>query len=94
MFRQYRHVAVEHSMKVFVTVSDLVSVQRVVMMLNGRNHQITRLEAEEAGQGQWRLCIGCTADDDEADLMRVRLERLPSVLTVRLDGGIRLAAQS
>jgi hypothetical protein len=77
--------------KVHVTVTDLVGVQRVLTLLTGRRHAVTRLAAEEAGAGRWRLCVDTVADPDELDLLEARLHRLPSVLDVACRRGGPLA---
>jgi hypothetical protein len=78
--------------KVSVVVSDVAGVQRILTMLTGRNCPMTRFEAEEAGNGRWRLGIDCVVDAPGADLLEARLHRIPSVLTVRLRRGGHLAA--
>lgn len=90
MFRQSSHVSSDRRFRFCVTVMDVVSVQRVLVMLTGRAHRITRLEAEEADGGLWRLSIDCTAGASEAELLQARLSRLPSVLTVDLNRGSTL----
>lgn len=92
MLAQYASAAASSSLKFYVTVSDLMCVQRVLVLLTGRAHAITRFEAEEAGAGRWRLVLHCTADDLEADLLEARLHRLPSVLAVDRRRGMLLAA--
>jgi hypothetical protein len=68
--------------KVHVTVPDLPTVQRVLVLLTGRRYPLTRFEAEEAGAGRWRVSLDTVVDADEAGLLEARLLRLPSVLAV------------
>ncbi|SFE34422.1 hypothetical protein [Blastococcus tunisiensis] len=91
MFPQHRSSVASCSLKLYVTVSDLASVQRVLVLLTGRAYRITRFEAEEAGSGSWRLALDCTADDRDADLLEARLLRLPTVLRVDRRRGLSLA---
>ncbi|MQA32601.1 hypothetical protein [Modestobacter roseus] len=69
-----------------VTVTDGVALQRVLTVLTGRNHTFTRLEAEEAGGGRWTVSLDLAASPREVDLVAVRLQRLPSVLSVAVVG--------
>jgi acetolactate synthase regulatory subunit len=92
MLVQYASPTASSSLKFYVTVSDLMCVQRVLVLLTGRAYAITRFEAEEAGAGRWRLVLNCTAHDREADLLEARLHRLPSVLEVDRRRGLSLAA--
>jgi hypothetical protein len=85
------HSSTTASLKFHVTVSELTSVQRVLVLLIGRAYRITRFEAEEAGAGCWRLALDCTADDRDADLLEARLLRLPTVLRVDRGRGLSLA---
>jgi acetolactate synthase regulatory subunit len=80
------------AVKVQVTVTDLAAVQRVLTLLTGRGYAPTRLEAEEAGAGRWRVCLDTVADADGVDLLEARLHRLPSVLDVESRWGGALAA--
>ncbi|MGY1807008.1 hypothetical protein ACI8AF_06515 [Blastococcus sp. SYSU D00669] len=73
-----------------VTTTDDVGVQRVLALLTGRGHRFTHLEAEEAGAGRWRLDLDCFADTDESRLLEQRLLRLPSVLAVEVRRRARL----
>jgi hypothetical protein len=72
------------SARIQLAVTDLVSVQRVLVVLTGRNHSFTHFEAEEAGGGQWRLSLDTVGDRDALELLEARLLRLPSVLTVEV----------
>jgi hypothetical protein len=65
-----------------VTVSDLATVQRLLMMLVGRRHPVTRFEAAETTDAQWLVTLDC-ADGDQ-QLLLERLLRAPSVLGVRV----------
>jgi hypothetical protein len=91
MFAQHDSPAARCSRRFTVTVTDLTTVQRVLVLLTGRAHRITRFEADEAGAGRWRLLLDCTADDQEADLIEQRLRRLPTVLAVDRRSGRSLA---
>ena len=84
MSTHHPHLAACSTAKVSVVVSDVAGVQRILALLTGRSYDITRFEAEEAGSGRWRLSIDCVVDGHGADLLEARLNRLPSVLTVRL----------
>ncbi|MGY1692522.1 hypothetical protein [Geodermatophilus sp. SYSU D01105] len=77
---------------VTVTVTDLIGVQRVLTMVTGRNHRLTRFDAEEAGAGRWRVSLDLIADLDQVELLGARLHRFPSVLAVDVDLGGALAA--
>jgi hypothetical protein len=86
------HDLVLSAAKVRVAVTDAVGLQRVLTLLTGRNHTFTRLAAEEADQGRWTVTVDLTATPHELDLVTLRLERLPSVLTVDVNSAGRLAA--
>ena len=64
-----------------VTVSDLATVQRLLMMLVGRRHPITRFEATETAGAHWLVTLDCP--DADPPLLLERLRRSPSVLDVR-----------
>jgi hypothetical protein len=64
------------------TVSDLATVQRLLMMLVGRRHPITRFEATETADGRWLVTLDCA--DGDPQLLLERLRRSPSVLGVRV----------
>lgn len=82
MYRNHAHAAV-CTARIHATVTDTVGVQRVLTMLIGRDHALTRFEAEEAGAGRWRLLIDATVTTPEqVELVQARLERLINVLTV------------
>jgi len=78
--------------KVYVTVPDLPTVQRVLTLLTGRCYPLTRFEAEEAGAGRWRVSIDTVVGADQAELLEARLHRLPSVLSVDLRRSAVLSA--
>lgn len=65
-----------------VLVTDLVAVQRVLVMLSGRSYEPTRFEAEEAGAGRWRVRFDTRMTDQGADLLTARLQRQVGVLDV------------
>ena len=78
--------------KLYVTVTDLPGVQRVLTLLSGRSYVLTRFEAEESGAGRWRLTIDTVLDADGVELLEARLLRVVSVLTVEARRGAALAA--
>jgi hypothetical protein len=67
-----------------VALTDLVGIQRVLVMVTGRHHSFTHFEAEEAGGGQWRLNLDTIGDRDTLELLEARLLRLPPVLSVEV----------
>jgi len=77
--------------KLRVTVSDLSAVQRVLTLLTGRAYPLTRFDAEEAGEGRWRLSVDTVVDADGAALLEARLDRMPSVLSVDVRRSAALA---
>lgn len=81
MYQNTRHAAVS-SVRVNATVTDLSSVQRVMILLTGRNYSLTRFEAEEAGGGRWRLRIEALAEREHVEILAARLQRVPSTLVV------------
>ena len=87
-----RHSHAENTAKVFVTVTDLIGVQRVLTMLTGRGYVLTRIEAEEAGAGRWRVTLDLIADPEQVQLLEARLHRIPSVLSLDVRMGGALAA--
>ena len=78
--------------RVRVVVADALGLQRVLTMLTGRNHAFTRLEAEEAHQGRWTVTVDLAASSHQLELVTLRLDRLPSVLTVDVTSPGQLAA--
>jgi acetolactate synthase regulatory subunit len=82
----------DHAAKIHVTTTDLIAVQRVIVLLTGRGYVLTRLEAEEAGAGRWRIGLDLTAGPGQLELLLARLQRLPSVLVVSARLGDVLAA--
>ena len=75
------------TVKVSVTVTDVVGVQRVLTMMTGRGYVLTRFEADEAGDGRWRVSLDLTADPDLVEVLVARLRRFPDVLLVGLRSG-------
>jgi acetolactate synthase regulatory subunit len=86
------HELVTTAARLRVVVIDAVGLQRVLTMLTGRNHAFTRLEAEETNQGRWTVTVQVAAPSHQIDLMTLRLNRLPSVLTVDVTSSGQLAA--
>lgn len=78
--------------QVQVTVTDLPGVQRLLTLLTGRAHALTRFQAEECGARRWQVTIHTLAGLDELTLLEARLHRLPNVLTVRLSSNDLAAA--
>jgi hypothetical protein len=78
------HLSTVVSARIQLALTDLVSVQRVLVMLTGRNHCFTHFEAEEAGGGQWRLSLDTVGDRHALELLEARLLRLPPVLAVEV----------
>jgi hypothetical protein len=87
-----RHSHTHNTVKAHVTVSDLIGVQRVLTLLTGRRYVVTRFDAEEVGDGRWRMTLDLTAGPDEADVLGARLHRIPSVLDVDVQPGGVLGA--
>ena len=83
-----------HPTKFHVLVTDLIGVQRVLMMLCGRSYEPTRFEAEEAGSGRWRVRFDTCATDSGADLLSARLHRQVGVLNVEHQSAGVLAASA
>jgi hypothetical protein len=86
------HDLVPSAARVRVVVADALGLQRVLTMLTGRNHAFTRLEAEEANEGRWTVTVHLAASPHETELVTLRLDRLPSVLTVDVTSPGQLAA--
>jgi hypothetical protein len=87
-----RHGHTADAAKLYVTVADVVGLQRVLTLLNGRNHAFTRFEAEEAGGGRWALRLDLVGTPAQLDLVAARLDRVPSVLDVEVRPGASLSA--
>jgi hypothetical protein len=87
-----RHGRTADAAKLYVTVADVIGLQRVLTLLNGRNHAFSRFEAEEAGGGRWALRLDLVGTAAQLDLLAARLERLPSVLDVDVRPGVALSA--
>lgn len=85
------HDPVVSAAQVRVVVIDTLALQRVLTMLTGRNHAFSRLDAEEADQGRWTVTVHLTATAHQLDLVTLRLNRLPSVLTVDVTSPGQLA---
>jgi acetolactate synthase regulatory subunit len=86
------HTHSQNTAKARVTVTDLLGVQRVLTMLTGRNYSVTHFDAEEMGEGRWRITLDLRADAHQVDLLEARLHRLPSVLVVDVTVPAALAA--
>jgi hypothetical protein len=65
------------------TVADLATVQRVLMMVVGRRHAVTRFEAAETAGAGWSVTLDCALAGQDPGLLLERLRRVPSVLTAR-----------
>lgn len=77
-----RHPHSRTAVRVRVTVTDMLGVQRLLTMLTGRAYQLTRFEADEHGAGRWRATVDLVAAPEEVEVLEARLHRLPSVLLV------------
>jgi hypothetical protein len=78
--------------EVQLVVTDQVGVQRVLMLLTGRRHAVTRFEARQTGADRWQLSLDTADDQQELQLLEARLLRLPTVLTVEVLRPAGLAA--
>jgi hypothetical protein len=87
-----RHDQTPGAAKLYVTVTDADGLQRVLTLLNGRNHAFTRFEAEEAGGGRWALRLDVVGTPAQLDLVAARIDRVPSVLAVEVRPGVTLSA--
>lgn len=65
-----------------VAVSDLTAVQRLLGVLAGRRHAVTRFCAVRGADGRWDVTLECPVGAADAPLLRARLARPPSVLSV------------
>ncbi|HZH20567.1 MAG TPA: hypothetical protein VEZ18_10265 [Geodermatophilus sp.] len=81
-----------NTVRLHLTVTDVLGVQRVLTMLTGRRYALTRFAATGAGDGPWRVTLDVLADADQVELLAARLDRSPSVLTLGLESGAALAA--
>jgi hypothetical protein len=81
-----------NTVRLHLTVTDVLGVQRVLTMLTGRRYALTRFAATGAGDGHWRVTLDVLADADQVELLAARLDRSPSVLTLGLESGAALAA--
>lgn len=77
----------DHCATLRVTVTDLAAVQRVLVLLTGRATSVTGLVAQQAADGRWRVALRCPIGPEASDLLRRRLNRVPSVLAVVVDDG-------
>jgi hypothetical protein len=68
--------------RLHVTVTDLAAVQRVFTPPTGRSYVLTRVQADDAGDGRWRVALDVVADPDQVQLLEARLHRNPSVCGV------------
>ena len=85
MYQNTRHAPV-NSARIHATVTDMSGVQRVLTLLTGRNYELTRFEAEEAGGGQWRLRMDAVAaQPEQVELLKARLQRVASTLVVDVE---------
>lgn len=71
------------TLRLCCTVADLAAVQRLLVVLTGRRHAVTRFAAHEAPGGRWEVTVECPPGED-AHLLRARLLRPPAVLSVEL----------
>ena len=76
------------TVRLHLTVTDVLGVQRVLTMLTGRRYALTRFAAD----GHWRVALDVLADADQVELLAARLDRSPSVLTLGRESGAALAA--
>jgi hypothetical protein len=81
-----------NTVRLHLTVTDVLGVQRVLTMLTGRRYALTHFAADGAGDGHWRVTLDVLADADQVELLGARLDRSPSVLTLALESGAALAA--
>ena len=81
-----------NTVRLHLTVTDVLGVQRVLTMLTGRRYALTRFAADGADDGHWRVALDVLADADQVELLGARLDRSPSVLTLALESGATLAA--
>lgn len=81
-----------NTVRLHLTVTDVLGVQRVLTVLTGRRYALTRFAADGAGDGHWRVTLDVLADADQVELLGARLDRSPSVLTLALESGAALAA--
>jgi hypothetical protein len=85
MYQNTRHAAVGTA-RIHATVTDVLGIQRVLMLLTGRNYELTRFEAEEAGGGRWRLRIDSVATrPEQVELLTARLQRVANTLVVHAE---------
>lgn len=67
-----------------VTVTDLATVQRLLVLLAGRRHPITRFSACQQAGGRWDVTLDCPTGTQDLHLLLARLARPPTVLSVRV----------
>jgi hypothetical protein len=70
-----------------VTVSDLATVQRVLVLLVGRRHAVTRFAASRGAGGRWHVTLDCPTGAEDPGLLQARLSRPPTVLSVSVSAG-------
>jgi hypothetical protein len=70
------------AVRLLLTVTDVLGVQRVLTMLTGRRYTLTRFAPTARGDGHWRVTLDVLADADQVELLGARLDRSPSVLTL------------
>jgi hypothetical protein len=92
MYQNRPHAAV-YTARIHAIVTDMIGIQRVLTVLTGRNYVLSRFEAEEAGSGRWRLRIdSIVSEPEQVELLKARLQRLTSTLTVSAEWSGSLAA--
>lgn len=89
-----QHTHSHGTAKVHVTVTDLSAVQRVLILLTGRQYRLTRFSAEEFGGGRWRTSFDLMVSPAESQLLMDRLHRIPSVLLVDVRLGDAVATSA
>lgn len=70
-----------------VTVTDLATVQRLLVLLTGRRQPVTRFVACQAAGGRWYVTLDCANGTEDPGLLQARLARPPTVLAVRVLAG-------
>ena len=80
------------TVRLHVTVTDVLGVQRILTLLIGRSYAFTRFAADGTGDGDWGVTFDVLAGPEQVDLLAARLHRCPSVLAVGVGSGAALAA--